>query len=248
MKNCVLNAIGELNIESIKPIDCQQCMNRLVGRSSYQINQTKQMMNFLFERAIDNELITKNPARSVSKPKGTKSTRRALTSAETELFLELFEDERYLPFAFMYYCGLRPSEARDIRESDIIEINGCEALRVRGTKTVNAVRDIPIPKELSRLIQKSLKSQNRASEGYICRLSESTLRRKWVAIKSYNPILDNPEIVPYCLRHTYCTNLMKKGIDIRVAQKLMGHSSIELTSTIYSHMDEELFTIIHNIL
>lgn len=248
LKNCVLNVIGQLNIEDIKPIDCQKCINLQKGRSAYQINQTKQMMNFLFEKAIDNDYITKNPARNVAKPNGTKSTRRSLTSAERDKFIELFEKEENLPFAFMYYCGLRPSEARDIRQSDIIEINGCEAIRVRGTKTVNAVRDIPIPRELSRLIQNSLRRSSGASGGYICNISADTMGRRWKKLKASDELLLESDIVPYCLRHTFCTNLLKKDVDVRIAQKLMGHSSIELTSTIYSHVDDELFTIIHDIL
>ena len=47
-----------------------------------------------------------------------------------------------------------------------------------------------------------------------------------------------PDLVPYCLRHSYCTNLARKGIDIRMAQKLMGHSDISLTANIYTNLDE----------
>ena len=46
-----------------------------------------------------------------------------------------------------------------------------------------------------------------------------------------------PDFVPYMFRHTYCTDLQKKGIDIRTAQKLMGHSSILITAEIYTHVD-----------
>lgn len=45
-----------------------------------------------------------------------------------------------------------------------------------------------------------------------------------------------PDFVPYMFRHTYCTDLQKKGIDIRTAQKLMGHSSISITAEIYTHV------------
>ena len=47
------------------------------------------------------------------------------------------------------------------------------------------------------------------------------------------------DFVPYDLRHTYCTDLQKAGVDIRVAQKLMGHSSIEVTANIYTHVDTD---------
>jgi len=241
MKNCVLKHLGCMDIENIKSIDCQRCINEQIGNSAFQISQTKQLMDFLFERAIDNDLISKNPARNITKPKGTVTTRRSITNDEREAFLKVVDDPKYLPFAFMYFCGLRPSESRDIKESDIIEIAGVKALHVRGTKTKNAVRDIPLPDTLSTLIQNSLRTQNRASQGYICHISEKTLKRRWSVLKK---IMGNaPDLVPYCFRHTFCTDLQKKGIDVRVAQKLMGHSKIDLTATIYSHIDEDLFTI-----
>lgn len=241
LKNCVLIPLGDAEVESIKPIDCQRCINLQSGNSSYQISQTKQMMDFLFEKAIDNDLISKSPSRNIVKPKGTKGSRRSLTDRERKAFLEVADDPIYLPFAFMYYCGLRPGEARDIEASDITEIAGVPALHIRGTKTKNAVRDIPVTDDLSRLIQNSLKTDGRASEGHICKISEKTFKRRWTVLKK--KMGNAPDLVPYCFRHTFCTDLMKKGIDVRVAQKLMGHSKIDLTSTIYSHLDEELFTI-----
>lgn len=44
------------------------------------------------------------------------------------------------------------------------------------------------------------------------------------------------DLKPYCLRHTFCTDLEAAGVPINVAKYLMGHSSIELTSRIYSHI------------
>lgn len=47
------------------------------------------------------------------------------------------------------------------------------------------------------------------------------------------------DFVPYDLRHTYCTNLAKAGVDIRTAQKLMGHATIAMTADIYTHVDQD---------
>lgn len=43
------------------------------------------------------------------------------------------------------------------------------------------------------------------------------------------------DLVPYDLRHTFCTDLRDKGVPIEVAKDLMGHADISLTSRIYSH-------------
>lgn len=48
----------------------------------------------------------------------------------------------------------------------------------------------------------------------------------------------SPDLVPYCLRHTYCTDLQNKGVPINVAKYLMGHSNISVTASIYTHMTE----------
>ena len=46
-----------------------------------------------------------------------------------------------------------------------------------------------------------------------------------------------PYLVPYCLRHEYCTELARKDIDLRAAQKLMGHADVKLTANIYTNLD-----------
>lgn len=45
------------------------------------------------------------------------------------------------------------------------------------------------------------------------------------------------DITPHMLRHTYATNLYYAGIDIKTAQYLLGHSSIQMTMDIYTHLD-----------
>lgn len=47
-----------------------------------------------------------------------------------------------------------------------------------------------------------------------------------------------PDLVPYCLRHTYCTDLQRRGVDIETVKYLMGHEDISTTSNIYTHTDK----------
>ena len=46
------------------------------------------------------------------------------------------------------------------------------------------------------------------------------------------------DLVMYNLRHTYCTDLGKAGVPVNVAKVLMGHSTLAVTSDIYTHADE----------
>lgn len=42
------------------------------------------------------------------------------------------------------------------------------------------------------------------------------------------------DLCPYCLRHTYGTDLQDAGVPINVAKYLMGHSDISVTANIYT--------------
>ena len=48
-----------------------------------------------------------------------------------------------------------------------------------------------------------------------------------------------PDLVPYCLRHTYCTDLQQKGVHLKTASYLMGHTDISVTANIYTHITDD---------
>ena len=47
------------------------------------------------------------------------------------------------------------------------------------------------------------------------------------------------ETTAHCLRHTYCTLLYESGIDVLTAKVYMGHSDIQTTLGIYTHLRKE---------
>lgn len=49
-----------------------------------------------------------------------------------------------------------------------------------------------------------------------------------------------PNITPHILRHTYCTEMAAKGMNLKALQFLMGHNDASTTLNIYSHSDYEL--------
>lgn len=48
-----------------------------------------------------------------------------------------------------------------------------------------------------------------------------------------------PDLVPYCLRHTFCTDLGKNGVPIEDIKYVMGHEDISTTLGVYSHPGHE---------
>lgn len=58
------------------------------------------------------------------------------------------------------------------------------------------------------------------------------------ATKRYNSLFKEelPPVTPHVCRHTYCTNMAKKGMNPKALQYLMGHSDISITLNIYTHL------------
>lgn len=38
------------------------------------------------------------------------------------------------------------------------------------------------------------------------------------------------------LRHTFTTRCLEKGIDLKIVQEILGHSSINMTVNLYTHV------------
>ena len=254
LRSCVYRYIGDMPLQKVKPMHCQQVLNHQEGNSRAQIKEVNQILNFIFSKAVDNKLILENPAKDLTLPAGYKHTRRALSASEERAFLACISDRKYMVFSLMYHLGLRPPEARALRLSDRMQIDDMPAFVIHGTKTDNAERTVPIPDALLQLLPagRSFAPVATYKDGPVSSSNFTTLWKHLcmdlniamgakVDPRNGHPVPPLPlaeDLVPYCLRHTYCTNLAKRGVDIRTAQYLMGHSDITLTANIYTHVDQ----------
>lgn len=82
------------------------------------------------------------------------------------------------------------------------------------------------------------KGQNNGSLRLTTRSIESIVKKH--AIRAGVPIFT----VPHTLRHTFATDMLAKGVDIRTLQEFLGHSDIS-TTQIYTHVVSKQLKDVH---
>lgn len=74
------------------------------------------------------------------------------------------------------------------------------------------------------------------------RLSARAIQKR---VKRYAVAAGLPKnTTPHVLRHSFATDLLRKGVDIRILQEFLGHSSITATQ-IYTHVTDKQLRDIH---
>lgn len=256
--------IGGKNMRRLVPSDLQDIIDRYAKfnpntrkpsshRTLVAIKSTAlQVANY----AISARLTDFNFATSVSLPKNnTKQSRRALSESEQKTILSV-EHRGKLPAMIMMYAGLRRGELLALTWDDIdlvnrtITINKTAEIITNqihikdGAKTKSSVRVVNIPFVLAEYL-KSCKEK--AKSNIVCCSAKGTYmsltswRRLWQsyisALQEVNPRI--PDFTAHWLRHTYATILYHAGVDVLTAKELLGHSKIQTTLDIYTHLDSQ---------
>lgn len=90
--------------------------------------------------------------------------------------------------------------------------------------------------------EKALFIHYRSREGFDLRLTSRSMERivKKYAISSGVPFFTTP----HTLRHSYATDLLNQGVDLRTIQEFLGHKNIA-TTQIYTHVTNKRLRDIH---
>ncbi len=113
-------------------------------------------------------------------------------------------------------------------------------LYIGSTKTSSGTRDIPLVKNLIPILRK-WKSFH-GDEKYVASCgdvpAEPNTYRKWS--KEFMQSIGIKQILKFhAIRHTFATNLIEAGVDVKSVSTMMGHSDISTTLDLYVHPSEE---------
>lgn len=265
-QNYIKPAIGPMKLKDVKEVHLQRILNDQAGKSYSHVSKIRLVLQEMFSKARKTRLIVYDPSEDLRLPAVTRGSNRSITQEERKHILQLAETHRSgLWVLTILYSGMRPGETAALLWKDVDfesnEIHVTKAMesgsgRIKETKTAAGMRDIPMHMELRKrlLAVKGEPGQPVFPTGSGGPQNHKSLQRLWssfardldihMGAKVYrNKIVESAlaeDLTPYCLRHTFCTDLQRAGVPINVAKELMGHSDISVTANIYTHKDMDV--------
>ena len=146
-----------------------------------------------------------------------------------------------------YGCGLRASEICRITLTDMDASKGVIYVRGKGGKE----RSVPYVGSVKTRIEKYINGARRSLVKLSARPSSFLFLSRsgcgldrvelWRILRKRGKEagISVSRLHPHVLRHSFATHLLRRGMDIRTLQELLGHSSI-MTTEVYTHFDMEL--------
>lgn len=153
----------------------------------------------------------------------------------------------------LFSTGMRVSELCSL-DRDRIDLNRGElSIRGKGSK----IRMVFLSDEAKESIEKYIKKRTDIDEALFIRIPKSkdfsknsdlrlTPRSIQRIIKKYSikAGIIGKNVSPHTLRHSFATDLLRNGADIRSVQVMLGHASVT-TTQIYTHVTDKQLREVH---
>lgn len=234
-----------LGINDLKELDIHDFRKFLSKQSSRNLNKASLCRELSavknFFKWLERKKILKNPALSiVSSPKRAKVLPKALDEEDSFKLLKKIanlENEAWQGLrdrailTLLYGCGLRISEALSLNIGDISARS--EFLRVKGKG--NKERIVPLLPIIWQYIDAYLAEcpyKLNVGEPLFLgargeRISPRIIQRQLQKLRLSLGLPDT--VTPHALRHSFATQLLAAGTDLRSIQELLGHASLSTT-------------------
>ena len=207
--------------------------------SATSIARTISSIKNFFKFVNENDIARNSNIEILKSPKVPKRLSKAVDGVDVIKLLDSFDlvilekwqakRDKAL-FTLIYGAGLRISEALNLNISDIKNV---DALVIKGKG--NKTRIVPLLPIITDVIDEYLKVAPfdfrmndpifRGSRG--ARLTPRVAERDIEKARNYVGL--PKETTPHSLRHSFATQLLLNGTDLRTIQELLGHSSLSTT-------------------
>ena len=260
----LIPALGKLKLNEIKPHHIIKYQTNKLdhgrlrdgsGLSKRSVQKHHRILSkALTDAEVTYQFIDSNPCRSVKAPNPDKPEINPFTKDDMQKIFN-FIDEYYL-YSIIYVdreTGLRRGEILALKWEDISfekqeiyiqrsveEIPG-EGLNFKKPKNDSSYRNIYVKDGVVDILKKIKKHHLKTShtDNLIFTYPDGTKIRPDYITKKFKKILRKINLGEHRfhdLRHTHATELLKAGVHPKIVQERLGHSKIETTLNVYSHV------------
>lgn len=224
------------------------------GLSDSQVRNCYSLCDRVLEKAVAEKLIVRNPAKGCKLPPNRPNEMKVLSREDMQKVLIQAKEENYYElFLLEFATGLRLGELMALQWDDVDLVTGelrinkqvnlvGSKLVISEPKTKAAVRTLILPPSVRKVLAE-----------YKIRVNS-----RWVFP---SPKKDDLPIIPsavsrrlhtllehagceqvrfHDLRHTFATNALAHGMDIKTLSTILGHVSSATTLNTYSHVTDEM--------
>lgn len=245
----------QMEISAVKKENLLLCIGQLSkkNRSAASINRFIAAVRTMFAYAYKFGHVKKNPALEIKTVKLPKKIPAFMTKAEVTELCEmpqknelLWEKRDHAIFEMLYSSGCRISELTNLKLSDFEGSYSAAIVTGKGNKQRKVYFASQAREALAEYLEdrKKILLENNVTtpvqQLFINQKGQpiTTGGMRYIISRYSGPEGTNHHINPHAFRHTFATQMLSNGADVRMVQEMLGHSSISTTQR-YTHVTTE---------
>lgn len=259
IKNHILPAFGTKRLDRIRTTDLQRYFNTLDQKYAKEtLLKIRNIMSPVFDAAVEEDLITRNPFLSRHFEIGGRDTihHKAIPRNiidDMKAALPSLEGRERLMLALLVYTGMRFEEVLGLRWEDITDswitirravVHPTRNLpTVKSPKTKTSERQIPLAKPLDELLAPKYKT------GYLLYSDRSKKRESPLSYTEARRVFDKirkrfsiEKYTAHDFRDTCATEWRENGMPLDLIARLLGHAKTETTERRYVKYRTDIMT------
>ncbi len=252
----IVPVVGSIRLEQLTPVNVLSIYRKMAdaGKSP----RLQQLVHTILRRALSMavkwRLVVANVCDAVDRPSAPRHEAKFLDAIDSAKFLKQAQGDRLEAlYVLAITSGLRQGELLGLEWQDI-DFQG-QTLTVRRSlnmvkgefwteepKTDRSRRRVALPAIAMNSLQdhrRRMMAEGRGGDARVFSMEDGApIGRDWLLKRSFRPLLKAaklPVVRFHDLRHTSASLLFAQGVNPKVVQERLGHSSIQMTMDIYSH-------------
>ena len=241
-------SVSGVDADKVLPDDILQYISSLENVSERSQARLLSALRSFFDWMQIEGYMTENPCDMVDMPKLGVYLPSVLSVQEVEDIINSIDRTDWIGLRdkaileVLYGCGLRVSEAVNLRISGLYLDEGFVRIIGKGNKE----RLIPLGDMACSAVRAYLDVRPQPGDSdsddllFLNRFGKSFSRVSMFKLIKKQALMAgiNKEISPHTFRHSFATHLVENGADLRVVQEMLGHESIT-TTEIYTHIETQ---------